>query len=891
MRDATGHPGSSNVDSRAQAERAIELAVAAPRRAKALAEVALAGAHATKDAEAQSLAERALGLSALEQKDGETAVRQLRRAVRTAEKAQLVVRAAEARMSLGRALLYTGNSTGAFRELDLAGSALEGLPAARLQLQRAILLHHHYRLDEALVGYRASLTVFRRAGDRLWEARALNNRGLVYGYRGALGAAERDLLAAARLYSELSLDLALAEVEHNLGWVAGRRGDIPAALRYFDRAHERRVARGVPLAERPNELSDRCELLLSVRLVAEARTAAEQAVSELQKGKMAVETAEARLMLAEAALLEGDCETARLEAETAARSFARQRRARWAALARYTALRASFLEHGPSASRLRAAQRAADSLGEAGWTVAALDARLLSARIALALGQTRAARNALARVRVSRRDPVDLRVRAKHAAALVAIADGHRREAYTALRAGARLVHDFRAVLGATELRAQVSGQAEELAQSGLRFALEDADPRRALGWSEEWRAAALRLRPVRPPDNAELAAELAELRGASAELHEAVLGGRDPRKLQARQATLEKSIRDRTRRTPGITVETAGPRSFSELEALLGDGALVAYFEVDGTLHAVTLADRQARLHELGRAAEVRAELDALRFGLRRLAQATTSSASRLAAQGATDHAVARLDELVVQPLARPIGERPLVIVPTGTLHAMPWSIISSLAGRPVTVAPSASAWADARERRLAVGAERPRVLVAAGPGLPFAEAEAHAVALLHRGGQALTGSSATAAAVLAGLGSADIAHLAAHGAFRADNPLFSSLEFVDGALTVYDVELLERAPTMCVLSACESGLSDVRAGDELMGLVATLLALGTATIVASVTVVPDETTKTLMTAFHGFLAAGIEPADALARAQASADHDVGGSGVRGGFVCFGSG
>ena len=163
--------------------------------------------------------------------------------------------------------------------------------------------------------------------------------------------------------------------------------------------------------------------------------------------------------------------------------------------------------------------------------------------------------------------------------------------------------------------------------------------------------------------------------------------------------------------------------------------------------------------------------------------------------------------------------------------------------------------------------------------------------MALLHRGGQALTGSSATAAAVLAGLGSADIAHLAAHGAFRADNPLFSSLEFVDGALTVYDVELLERAPTMCVLSACESGLSDVRAGDELMGLVATLLALGTATIVASVTVVPDETTKTLMTAFHGFLAAGIEPADALARAQASADHDVGGSGVRGGFVCFGSG
>ena len=865
--------------------------MAAPLRARALAETALAGARAARDAEAESLAERALGLSALELKDGETAVRQLRRAVRTAEKAELVVRAAEARMSLGRALLYTGNSTGAFREIDLAGSALHGLPAARLQLQRAILLHHHYRLDEALAGYRASLSVFRRAGDRLWEARALNNRGLVYGYRGSLGAAERDLLAAARLYSELELDLALAEVEHNLGWLAGRRGDVPAALGYFDRAHERRDARGVPLAERPNELSDRCELLLSVRLIAEARAAAEQAVSALLKGKMAAETAEARLMLAEAALLEGDCETARTEAETAARSFARQRRARWAALARYTALRASFLQHGPSAARLRAAHRAADSLGDAGWTVAALDARLLSARIALALGQTRAAGDALARVRVSARDPVDLRVRAKHAAALVAVAGGDRRGAYAALRAGARLVHDYRAVLGATELRAQVSGQAEELAQSGLRFALEDADARRALAWSEEWRAAALRLRPVRPPDNAELAAELAELRSVGAELQEAVLDGRDPRKLRSRQAMLEKSIRDRTRRTPGITTAAAGPRPYSQLTTLLGDRALVAYFEVDGVLHAVTISNRRARLHELGDAAEVRAELDSLRFGLRRLAQATTSSASRLAARGATDHAVARLDELVVRPLAGPIGEKPLVIVPTGTLHAMPWSIISSLAGRPVTVAPSASAWADARERGRAVGAARSRVLVAAGPGLPFAEEEAHAVALLHRGGQALIGSSATAAAVLAALGGADIAHLAAHGTFRADNPLFSSLELVDGPLTVYDLVLLEEAPALCVLSACESGLSDVRAGDELMGLTATLLALGTATIVASVTVVPDETTKALMTAFHGYLAVGAEPADALARAQASAGDDVDGPGVRAGFVCFGGG
>ena len=292
----------------AQAERAIELAVSSPRRARAAAERALQQARATRDHEAAVLAERALGLAALELKEGAAAVAHLRRAVKIALGASLDVRTAEARMSLGRALLHAGNSRGAFRELELADSTLSGIAAARLQFQRATLFHHHHRLEEALAGYRSALGAFRRAGDRLWEARALNNRGLIQAERGSLPAAEADLIAAAELYSTLELDMALADVEHNLGWVAARRGDVPAALDWYDRSQDRRRSHGVPIA---NGLSDRCELLLSVRLVAEARSSAERAVAELASGRMASETAEARLMLAEAALLDGDRETAR----------------------------------------------------------------------------------------------------------------------------------------------------------------------------------------------------------------------------------------------------------------------------------------------------------------------------------------------------------------------------------------------------------------------------------------------------------------------------------------------------------------------------------------------------------------------------------------------------
>ena len=868
----------------ADAERAIELAPDSPRRARALAEAALR--RAGDDVEAVAVAERALGLAALGLRDGDAAVVHLRRAVVVASAVDLRVRAAEARMSLGRALLYTGDSRGAFREIDAAGAALNGLAGARLQLQRAILLLHHHRLDEALEGYRAALVVLRRHGDRLWEARALNNRGLVHAYRGSLGLAEDDLSASSRIYSELGLDLALAEVEHNLGWVAARRGDVPTALDLYDSSQERRRAQGVPLAY---GLSDRCELLLTVRLVAEAREAAEQAVAELARGSMALETAEARLMLAETALVEGDFETARSEAETAARAFGRQRRPRWVALARYAALRATFLEHGPSVESLRASRRAASSLASAGWSVAALDAHLLGARIALALGRTAAARHALAHVRVSRREPVDLRVRAKHAGALLALADGSRPKAYAALRSGVRLLNEYRVALGATELRAQVGGQAEELTALGLRLALEDADPRRVLAWLEEGRVGALGLRPVRPPDNDELAAELADLRRIVADVQEGSLAGQDVRELRRRQVTLEESVRRRTRHAAGTDTGAAARLTVRELGELLGERALVTYLEAEGRLRAVTLCSGRVRLHALGDAAEARIELDALRFALRRLARSTTAAPVQAAASGAAAHAAERLDELLLRPLAAELGERPLVLVPTGVLHAMPWSIAPSLAGRPYAVAPSAAAWGHA-ETRYRPTAAHARVTIAAGPGLPFASPEASAVAALY-GASPLLGAAATAPAVLKALDGADVLHLAAHGSFRSDNPLFSSIDLADGPLTVYDFESLDEAPALCVLSACESGLSEVRAGDELMGLTATLLALGSSTIVASVVTVPDETSTVLMKAFHSRLAAGDRPSEALVGAQSAVGNGVEAVAARAGFVCFGAG
>jgi CHAT domain-containing protein len=161
----------------------------------------------------------------------------------------------------------------------------------------------------------------------------------------------------------------------------------------------------------------------------------------------------------------------------------------------------------------------------------------------------------------------------------------------------------------------------------------------------------------------------------------------------------------------------------------------------------------------------------------------------------------------------------------------------------------------------------------VAAGPGLPGAETEAVAIAALHQV-TALLGAAATVEAVTTGLDGSHLAHLAAHGHIHPNNPLFTSLTFADGPLTVYDIEQLHQAPQVVVLAACDVGRSAVPAGDELMGLSATFLALGTRQVVASVVPVPDAETAQLMVAFHQLLATGEAATPALAQAQQHLGH-----------------
>ena len=151
-----------------------------------------------------------------------------------------------------------------------------------------------------------------------------------------------------------------------------------------------------------------------------------------------------------------------------------------------------------------------------------------------------------------------------------------------------------------------------------------------------------------------------------------------------------------------------------------------------------------------------------------------------------------------------------------------MPWALLPSLRDRVLSVAPSARAWL---RTRTAVPPDRRDLVLVRGPGLGQAGSELSVLAA-GSGGAILNGhatagdgsaadgaivladGTATAAGVLAAIDGAWLAHIAAHGTFRADSPLFSSLRMDDGPLTVHDFERLRRAPYRLVLPCCDSGL-----------------------------------------------------------------------------------
>jgi tetratricopeptide (TPR) repeat protein len=865
----------------AVAEEAMRVADRDPAEGLPLAERAAQRARREHHWIAGSVAERAWGHALLHCGELDDAIRHLRRSIACGNRADSPDLAAQARLKLAYAILQRGRPRAALAEIDSAIAHLVGASIGRARAQRAIILYVTGRLDEALAEFEVALPLLRSAADLLGVQRMLINRALIHTERHAFALAEKDLREAEELARQLGRDLTIGLVANNLGTMETLRGDVPAALAHLDRAERIIAAHGAQLGTLHQ---DRAELLLSVGLVSEAQAAAERAVTAYLAEQRLVGVPAARLLLSRAALLAGDRPVAQAEADRALRGFLSQQRPEWAALARLAALRA----RADGGRRVRVpAQRVhdmVDTLTAAGWPMAALEARVIAARLIPAEAGTFLAEAGRA---AGRSGPALLRARGWYARALLRRSAGDHRGALAAGRAGLRLLAEDSAAMGAIDLRVHAAVHRRELAELGLRIALQNRRPGGILEWSERGRASQLVARSVRPPDDPHLAGLLTDLRAVTLEIDRLPVGARRG-PLIRRQVGLERAVRDQARLSRGAPGAGAtGPVSLGDLGEALGDWALVEFVQLDGELHAITVVDGRVRRRCLGAVSRVGELTERLPFGLQRMAAEGGRLEVRDAAATLLRAAAARLDDLLLRPLGE-LADRPLVLVPTGPLHSLPWSLLPSCQGRPVTVSPSATLW-QFTTRRSAVPSGG--AVVVAGPKLPGGEAEVQEIAELH-GTTPVAGPAATVAAVLAALSTAGLVHLAAHGRLRSDHPLFSQLQLSDGPLVLYDLEQVARVPHTVVLAACESGRAVVRAGDELLGLSASFLARGTAQLIASVVPIPDAETAPLMVAFHRRLAAGQAPAEALAQAQHQLiEADPRALAASAGFICLGSG
>jgi tetratricopeptide (TPR) repeat protein len=778
-------------------------------------------------------------------------------AVRIARKHHLDARLGQLLVTRGAVNHELGRLAAAKRDFHHAVPLIGPAMAAELGSQQAALYQNMGRLPEAADLYRRALADPGTPPEV--RAKAANNLGIIEAQCGRPEAALACLDQAAAAAEEVG-PAVVAIVAEGRAWVTVQTGRLTEGLQLFDEAARLWAAAGLPLGELYAEYAD---ALIDLRLIPEASERAQRAVEMLEGQGVQLMAAEALLRVARLRQLRKDPQAAVTAAETAADQLRRQGRASWAARARLVAIDARLQAGESLPTDLSTARRAAATLERAGMMSSAVEAYLSAGRVAEAMGRTAVAVRAWTRAfELSRDASILIRLKGRVAAALAARRQQRHHAVLQHGWAGMEDLARHRAALASTELRALASGHGAELGGLGLASLVQTHSPARVLDWMERTRAAALSV--AHPSATEGIEEELGALRAVHADILLAQREtGTEPTDLLTRQAAIEDRIRRATWTRRRSAQATDAALSTAALRRVLDGQILVEYDILKGNVVAAVLEPRRTRVVPLCSVDPVRFEVDALMFALRRLARGG-SRMPMTSARHSADFSLGRLAEMLIEPLQLP-EHRGLVIVPVGDLQRIPWSAVHA---RPVSIAPSASLWARSRQRQSAADA---RVVLVAGPELPGAAAEVHSLRESHEQPTVLVPPASRVDAVTRALDGAGLVHLACHGHIRADNPTFSSLLLSDGQLTVHELDQRGVAPYRMVLAACESGSDVTYEGNEMLGFVSTLIARGTAGLVASVVVVPDWDVVPLMRSLHEGVRRGATLAEALHSARAT--------------------
>ena len=806
------------------------------------------------------------GVVALTARRFDAARRLLLRARETAGNPQVQARV---EASLAFLAYETGDADEAFMlcRQALTVTGLDAETHGIVQCQLALLLLRSGRTTDSLAAFGEAIQTLQ---DPLQLTKAYINRAGVF---LQLGAADRAIgdLARAVTFARVAGDEREASIAlHNLGYAFLLKGDLVSALEKLDQASPV-LATMSPLVKATLD-QDRAEVLIAAGMIREGQASLRDAARTFGLRRSHQRRGEAELTLARM-LQHTDPTAALVAARAARRRFVRTGAEAWWVRADGVALAAEVELGRRGPSLIVRGDHLIDELNAQGLFWGAASVQLHTARVLLRRNRLAEARERIRAVRLLTAAPLSLRLLARDVRAELASLQGRRSAALAQVRCGLAELHAWQSSFGSLDLQTMVVGHGTSLARRGLALAVDSGRASVLYEWSERARMLASRIQPVRAPSDEQMASDLAELRRLATPED----GARVPYPRRAEE--IRTRVRERAWQLRG-SGEVAEPAPLSEVQARLGaDTALVAWVVTQDRVTALVVDSEVATRHDLGPRAELEGLLDGLLPDLDVAASTLPDSLARVV----REQLAGRLDDLgrlLVAPLLSRIGERRVVLTPSGVLAGVPWTLLPGFVGRPVTVAQSATSWL-ARRAPLSL---RTAGFVA-GPRVARAEAEVYDASRRWTGSVELRGDLATADAVAALAARVDVLHIAAHGRHSADNPLFSGVELVGGPWFGYDIDQLESVPQVVLLSACEVGRSSVRYGEELIGMTAAWLHAGVRCVIASSVAVSDEAAHDVLTQVHAGLAAGLDPATALGAAVPAVSAER----PPAPFVCFG--
>jgi CHAT domain-containing protein len=354
------------------------------------------------------------------------------------------------------------------------------------------------------------------------------------------------------------------------------------------------------------------------------------------------------------------------------------------------------------------------------------------------------------------------------------------------------------------------------------------------------------------------------------------------PREIRAMVAGAERELDAAEARLAEVAPALSGRRPLpvtpplDRIQSWLAPGALLLHFYAyDDELIGIAVTRDTARPVRLA------APTPQLTAAVRRFHGAVsdrTSSAARRTERGQP------LADLLLEPFAAELGDvERVIVVPHGNLAMLPFGVLPFggdvlAASHQVSYLPAASLLDPRRDDDATTFDMAAPTLVVGNPAygrergmpaLPGAEVEAVTVARLRKQ-EALRGPAADRAAVLGGLPTARIVHLATHGLLIEGAPYSAELALAGAdSLTIPDLAGVGAAVDLAVLSACDSGRGRATSAGDVVGLTRAFLSAGVRQLVTSLWPVDDRLACLTMVGFHRELLGGRPPAAALSAAQ----------------------